>query len=49
MVHLLVMPLTQFMDLFSNGTGLYYNSFTDTPNGEIGISDTGVGAGLIMV
>ena len=31
--------------LFSNGTGLYYNSFTDTPNGEIGISDTGVGAG----
>ena len=31
--------------LFSNGTGLYYNSFTDTPNGEIGILDTGVGAG----
>jgi hypothetical protein len=31
--------------LFSNGTGLYYNSYTDTPNGEIGISDTGVGAG----
>ncbi len=31
--------------LFSNGTGLYYNSFTDTPYGEIGISDTGVGAG----
>ena len=31
--------------LFSNGTGLYYNSFTDTPNGEIGISDTGIGAG----
>ena len=31
--------------LFSNGTGLYYNSFTDSPNGEIGISDTGVGAG----
>lgn len=31
--------------LLSNGTGLYYNSFTETPNGEIGISDTGVGAG----
>ena len=31
--------------LFSNGTGLYYNSFTDTPNGEIGILDTGIFAG----
>ncbi len=31
--------------LFSNGTGLYYNSSTDTPNGEIGISDTGVVGG----